>query len=438
MSSNTNLHLPTIKSLREVLKKTPASAPLPFAKINKLSEKAYKELDKASIPTLRDEEWRFTNLAPLHQESFELEFEPPSLTHKDIEPFRLDESIYRMVFVDGIYAPELSSLPIDGGVTATDLATAMEKHGAAIESSLGEIKHQSNNIFTTFNTAFFNDAAVILVPRNITQDTHVHLLFITTQNNVVSNPRCLILVGEASKISLIEDYVSLQGSTYLVNPVTEIKLADQAQLMHVRLQRDSQQAFHIANCAVSVGPYARYRSISIAAGAKLSRYQLSIALEENAECAVDGLAIIDGNQVADTHSYIDHMNPNGTSRQLQVCIANSNAQAVFKGKVIVRALAQGTNAAQSSRNLLLNSHAQINTQPQLEIYADDVKCTHGATVGQLDSEEIFYLRSRGLSDSAARKLLTYAFGAEIINEIPVESIKYHLQQLMLTQTESQL
>jgi Fe-S cluster assembly protein SufD len=238
-------------------------------------------------------------------------------------------------------------------------------------------------------------------------------------------------------VTLIEDYVALQDAAYLVNPVTEIVLAEQAQVTHVRVQRDGPQALHIANCAVSVGRSANYRSVSVAMGAQLSRYNLNVVLAEGAECAVDGLALLAGSQLADSHTCIDHAQPHGTSRQLHKCIADGSAHAVFNGKVVVRTGAQHTDSAQSSRNLLLSGRAQVDTQPQLEIFADDVKCTHGATIGQLDAEEVFYLQSRGLSDSAARKLLTYAFGAEIIERIPVASLKHQLQQRMLAQTGRQ-
>ncbi|MCJ7799765.1 MAG: Fe-S cluster assembly protein SufD, partial [Polaromonas sp.] len=264
-----------------------------------------------------------------------------------------------------------------------------------------------------------------------------HLLFVATQADVLSHPRCLVLAEAGSRVTLIEDYVALQDAAYLVNPVTEIVLADQAHVTHVRVQRDGRQAFHLANCAVSVGRSANYQSVSVAMGAQLSRYHLRVVLGEGAECAVDGLALLAGSQLADTHSCIAHAQPHGTSRQLHKCIADGSAHAVFNGKVVVRPGAQRTDSAQSSRNLLLSSRAQVDTQPQLEIFADDVKCTHGATIGQLDAEEVFYLQSRGLPESAARQLLTYAFGAEILERIPVPSLKHQLQQRMLAQTGSQ-
>jgi Fe-S cluster assembly protein SufD len=437
MSTDTAVRPPTVDHLGALLAGQPLLAPSPWAHVNALREQAQTALGALAMPTLRDEAWRFTSLAPLHRLTFQPVLAAPRLQPADIAPFGLDEVATRLVFVDGVYAPQLSSPASEGGVLVTDLPTAMRTHAAALEAQLGRLQALGDNVFAALNTAFLQDVAVVVVPRHVALAAPVHLLFVATQAGALSHPRCLVLAEAGSSATLIEDYVALQDAAYLVNPVTEIVLADQAQLTHVRVQRDGRQAFHIANGAVSVGRSANYQSVSVAMGAQLSRYHLSVVLGEGAECAVDGLALLAGSQLADTHSCIDHAQPHGTSRQLHKCIADGSAHAVFNGKVIVRPGAQRTDSAQSSRNLLLSSRAQVDTQPQLEIFADDVKCTHGATIGQLDAEEVFYLQSRGLSGSAARQLLTYAFGAEILERIPVASLKRQLQQRMLAQTGSQ-
>src|SRR5207237_10428365 len=208
------------------------------------------------------------------------------------------------------------------------------------------------------------------------------------------------------------DFVSLQEGAYFTNAVTEIAIADSASVSHVHVQREGRQAFHIANCAVALGHSSRYQSVSVALGARISRYSLDVEqTAEGAECAIDGLALITDSQLADTHTSIDHAHPHGISRQQHKCIVDGSAHAVFNGKIMVRHGAQLTNSSQSSRNLLLSAKARVDTKPQLEIFADDVKCAHGATVGQLDAEEVFYLRSRGLSELTARNLLTNPFGA---------------------------
>jgi len=317
-----------------------------------------------------------------------------------------------------------------------NLSAADTAKAATIEPHLGHYAAFSDNVFAALNTAVLQDVAVILVPRNVTLATPVHLLFIATQADVASYPRCLLVAESGSSITLIEDYVALQDEAYFINPVTEIALADQAQVKHIRVQRDSAKAFHIANCAVSLGRSSSYQSVSVALGAQISRYNLDVLLTEGAECVVDGLALITDSQLADTHTSIDHSQPNGISRQLHKCIVGGSAHAVFNGKVMVRQGAQRTDSNQSSRNLLLTGKAQVDTKPQLEIFAADVKCAHGATIGQLDSDEVFYLKSRGLSDNIARNLLTYAFGAEIIDRIPVASLKHRLETRMLEQAGS--
>jgi len=231
----------------------------------------------------------------------------------------------------------------------------------------------------------------------------------------------------------------LQEGAYFTNAVTEIAAADNATVKHVRVQRENGAAFHIANCAVSLAHASRYQAVSVSLGARISRYDLNVLqAAEGTECSVDGLALITDRQLADTHSMIDHAHPHGVSRQLHKCIADGASHAVFNGKIMVRHGAQRTDSSQSSRNLLLTAKARVDTKPQLEIFADDVKCAHGATVGQLDAEEVFYLRSRGLSELTARNLLTYAFGAEIIDRIPVATLKHTLEQTVLAHTNRPL
>ena len=437
MSITTAIRPATVDHLGTLLAGQPLLASSPWEHVNALREQAQTALGALAMPTLRDEAWRFTDLTPLHQLTLHPVLTASRLQPADIAQFRLNDGTYRLVFVDGVHAPQLSSAAAEGGLLVTDLPTAMATHAGALDAQLGRQQATGDNVFAALNTASLQDAAVLVVPRHVALAAPVHLLFIATQAQAISHPRCLLLAEAGSSVTLIEDYVALQDAAYLVNPVTEIVLAEQAQVTHVRVQRDGPQALHIANCAVSVGRSANYQSVSVAMGAQLSRYNLNVVLAEGAECAVDGLALLAGSQLADSHTCIDHAQPHGTSRQLHKCIADGSAHAVFNGKVVVRPGAQHTDSAQSSRNLLLSGRAQVDTQPQLEIFADDVKCTHGATIGQLDGEEVFYLQSRGLSDSAARKLLTYAFGAEVIERIPVASLKHQLQQRMLLQTGRQ-
>jgi Fe-S cluster assembly protein SufD len=407
----------------------------PWAFVDALRSRGHDDLSALPLPTLHDEAWRFTDLTPLGRLSLQPAGRAGSVSAADMAGFALEEAATRLVFVDGVHAPELSGPAVNvAGVLVADLNAALATQAAAVEAHLGRHQPAGSDVFAAFNTAFLRDAAVVLVPRNVALAAPVHLLFITTQAGVVSHPRCLLIAEACSSLMLIEDHVSMQGAACLGNALSEIVLAEQARVQHIRVQRGGAQAFHIGNTTVSMGRSSHYRSVAVDMGAQLARHQLDVTLGEGADCAVDGLAVVAGSQMADTHSCIVHAQPHGRSRQLHKCIAGGTARAVFNGKVKVSPSAQHTDAAQMSRNLLLSARARIDTQPQLEILADDVKCAHGATVGSLDAEEVFYLQSRGLSDGAARELLTYAFGAEIVARIPVASLRLQLQQRMRAQT----
>ena len=423
--------------LESLLQGRPQLPSTPLAWLNQLRANAVDRVGALKVPTTRDEEWRFTDISQLTKMSFHPVRTTISLQAADIERFYIEEATTRLVFVDGVYAPQLSSGITDNGVAVVNLEAGFAAHTAAIEPYLGRLTEFRDNVFAALNTAFLHDAALIVVPRNISVAVPVHLLFIATQKDVVSYPRCLLLAESGSAVTVVEDYVSLQEDTYFTNAVTEIALIDNARVNHIRVQREGAKAFHIANCAVTVARASNYQSVSVAFGARISRYNLNVQLAEEAECAVDGLALIAGRQLADTHTCIDHAKPNAVSRQMHKCIVGGGAHAVFNGKIKVRQGAQRTDSRQSSRNLLLTGKAHVDTKPQLEIFADDVKCTHGATIGQLDNEEVFYLQSRGLSETAARNMLTYAFGAEIIERMPISSLKLQLEQTVLEQTTVQ-
>ena len=420
----------------------PASGATPkMAWLKTLCAEAVERVGVLTVPTPRDEAWRFTDISTLTGQSFHPLRTPTSLQAGGIEHFHIEEATTRLVFVDGVHAPQFSSIGADavvGGVVVSNLSAAALTHASTIQPHLGHHAKFRDNLFAALNTAFLHDAALVIVPRETAAAEPVHLLFVSTQPDVASHPRILLVAEAGSAVTLIEDYVALHEGAYFTNSVVEIALGANAKLEHVRVQRESGQAFHIASCAVSLAHASRYHSVSVALGAKISRLGLDVLqTAEATECTLDGLVLIGARQLADTHTFIDHAKPHGVSRQLHKCIVDGAAHAVFNGRVMVRPGAQKTDSAQSSRNLLLTAKAVIDTLPQLEIFADDVKCTHGATVGQLDSEEIFYLRSRGLSEAAARNLLTYAFGAEVIARIPIASLRLRLEQTVLEQTRHQ-
>jgi Fe-S cluster assembly protein SufD len=434
MSASGTINTGYLQSLLAGQSELPASQ---SAWLNALRAEAANRTGELTMPTQRDEEWRFTDISQLTKIQTHTVRTATTLQLADIERFYIEEATTRLVFVDGVYAPHLSSGITDNGVAVLNLESGLAAHAAAVEPRLGRLTEFRNNAFAALNTAFLHDAALVVVPRDVSIAVPVHILFIATQKDAASYPRCLLLAESGSVVTVIEDYVSLQEDAYFTNAVSEITLADNARVNHIRVQRDSAKAFHIANCSVVLSRASNYQSVSVAFGARVSRYNLNVQLAEESECAVDGLALISGRQLADTHTCIDHAQPHAVSRQMHKCIVGGSAHAVFNGKIKVRQGAQRTDSQQSSRNLLLTGKAHVDTKPQLEIFADDVKCTHGATIGQLDNEEVFYLQSRGLSETAARNMLTYAFGAEIIERIPISSFKCQLEQTVLEQTTIQ-
>jgi len=449
MNTLTSIRRPPAGCFQTLLTGLPKLQASPLPRINALRAEAVNRLDVLSLPSTRDEDWRFTDISELTKLSFSPALNATYLESADVAHFYIEEATTRLVFVDGLYAPQLSNSASNNGMVVSNLQTVLTTHAAVIEAHIGRHVTFNDNVFAALNTAFLRDAAVVIVPRNESDATPIHLLFIATQKEIVSTPRCLVIAETGSAVTVIEDYVVLYQpawheetpfteETHFTNAVTEIMLEDNARVNHIRIQREGSKAFHIANCVVSLGRASNYQSVSVALGAQIARYNLEVLLAEGAECAVDGLTLIATNQLSDTHTCIDHAQPHGVSRQLHKCIIGGSAHAVFNGKIMVRNGAQRTDSIQSSRNLLLSGKAHVDTKPQLEIFADDVKCAHGATIGQLDSEEVFYLQSRGLSDSVARNLLTYAFGAEIIERIPVASLKHQLEQTVLEQTSSQL
>jgi Fe-S cluster assembly protein SufD len=420
-----------------LLKDSGALPGVPHAWLNARRGEALERANALSVPTTRDEEWRFTDLAPLTRMRFTAA-EPAQLDPQDIEGLRLPEASIYLTFVDGRWIPRLSAVNrLPAGVVVTDFASALRAHGDILEAHLAHHALFERDLFTAINTARLHDGALIAIGKGGVCPTPVHLRFITTQQASVSYPRCLVIAEGGAECTLIEEYVPLGGADgYFVNAVTEVVVGENARVRHVKLQREARGAFHIKQCAIEVARDARYESTTVALGARISRHNVNVVQQgEGAECTLDGLTLISGRQLADTHSAIDHAKPSGRSRQLHKCIVADAAHAVFNGKILVRAGAQLTDSAQQSRNLLLSPRAHVDTKPQLEIFADDVKCAHGATVGQLDAEQLFYLRSRGLPEARARNLLTYAFGAEVIDRLPVPTLVERLERVVLEQTQ---
>jgi Fe-S cluster assembly protein SufD len=408
----------------------------PHAWLNERRGAALERANALSVPTTRDEDWRFTDLTQLTRQQFRAAADTAHVAAAALAPCAVPEAGARLVFIDGVYAPALSSTGEEAsGALVVSLSAALQSGTRRIEQHLARLARFEHNVFAALNTAHVRDGAVVIVPKGVACEKPVHVLNVATQAGVVVYPRLLVVAESAAEGTVIEEFFSIGDDAYFTNAVTEITVAPTARLRHIKLQNEHARAFHIGTCAVDVARDATYVSQTVTLGARLSRYDLSVALNGEGGCAqMDGLALISGRQLADTHTLIDHAQPNGRSAQLHKTIVDGAAHAVFNGRIYVRPGAQLTDSSQQSRNLLLSDKATVDTKPQLEIFADDVKCAHGATVGQLDAEQLFYLVSRGLPERAARNLLTYAFGASVIERIPVRSVVTRLERAVMAQT----
>jgi Fe-S cluster assembly protein SufD len=389
----------------------------------------------SKFPTTKDEEWRFTDISPILATPFQV----PELSHEsslkfsDLTlPVSDKEALpWRLVFVNGYYVPHLSTLTASLLPTlamdffAGNLSTAPGLYHSKIREYLNQNREYSD-VFSALNLAGLVDAAVVFAPKNQVIDTPIHILYITLQeaSPTFSQPHCLIVAEPGSSVSIVEDYAVIGKGATFTNAVTQIWVGENAAVNHTRLQRESGEAIHIGKTAIAQARDSRYTCNAISLGGKISRHNLEVLQTgEQTETTLNGLTMIAGEQLADTHSAINLTKPYSTTRQLHKCIVADKAHAVFNGKIFVPKPAQLTDAAQLSRNLLLSPKARVDTKPQLEITADNVKCSHGATVSQLEDDEVFYLQSRGLNQEDSRNLLINAFAAEILNRLPIASLR---------------
>jgi len=417
--------------------------------VERLRESAFASFERLGFPTPRHEEWKYTNVAPIAKAKFDTAFDNRKGTAtpdaSQLQLLTYEEALgSQLIFVNGVYRAELSSAEaLPDGVVALDIKDALteEKYQDVLREQLARSADFNENAFTALNTAFLVSGAFLLIPEGVQVDSPIHLLFLSDGSDMptASFPRGLIIAERGSTATVIESYTSTGEDAYFTNAVVEINLNEGARLNHYKVQRESSEAFHVATTQATLGRNSSYNSTAITLGARLSRHDINVTLDqEGAECWVDVLYIVGTGQHADTHSLIDHRQPHCTSHQLYKGILDGKSRAVFNGKVFVREGAQQTDAKQTNRNLLLSNEARVDTKPQLEIFADDVKCAHGATVGQLEEEELFYLTSRGLNPDIARNLLTYGFAEEVIEKIKVASIKAQLDGAVLNRLHADL
>jgi Fe-S cluster assembly protein SufD len=413
--------------------------------LREFRESSLARFNEVGFPTVNDEEWKYTNVAAIARADLSpvIQANGTSLTKERLGAWSYDEAPAQMVFVNGVFRPDMSSTSdLPNAIKAVRLKEAVaNKEFATVIRQSFERGAAAVNGFVALNNALFVEGLFLQLEPNAVVETPIQLLFVTETadgNQPAASPRVLVHAGANSSATIVESYASNGDGAYLTNAVIDFEIEDSAQIRHYKVQRESSKGFHIATTNASLGTKAKYETTSINLGGAISRHDIDVTMDhEGAECAVDGLYMVEGDQHTDTHSVIDHRQPHCTSRQLYKGILDGKSRAVFNGKVFVRHGAQQTDAQQTNKNLLLSQEAQVDTKPQLEIYADDVKCTHGAAIGQLDEDELFYLESRGINPALAKNMLTYGFAEEVIERIKIDSIKRELDEAVLNRLHTE-
>jgi len=426
--------------------------------LSELRFKAREEARRRGYPSNKEEAWRFTNIGPIAKASFRI---AKGNNQTDVSPYSLgSDAAIELVFVNGHFSSRLSKIDrLPPEVTIGSLRDAIEAEHPIVQDTLAHYarftvspssgtpgdgrglsaKFEANP-FVAFNTAFIHDGAFIHLPSHTEIDGPIHLLFVSTTTNgageliACSHPRVLVVAENHVTATLVESYVGAEGQTYFTNAVTEMVIGDECHIDHCKLNQESRSAFHVATMQVEVGRQTQFISQSATTGGKITRNDLNVSLNgEYAEATLNGLVVISGDQHCDNHTLLAHEKANCPSHELYKHVLDSHASGVFKGKIYVRQDAQKTDSKQTSKSLLLSDDASMNSQPALEIHADDVKCTHGSTIGPVDEEMVFYLRSRGVALEAARHLLTYAFAADVTRRIKVEPVRRRLEDFIASQ-----
>jgi Fe-S cluster assembly protein SufD len=398
-----------------------------------LRRRAFDRFATLGFPTTRDEDWHFTSVRPIAEKPFRaMAPAPTTLTLADLGPHLIDPDWHRLVFVNGRFEPGLSQfagLPAD--VEVSTLSDALREGTDWVAAHLGSLAAFDAAAFTALNTAFVQDGVVVRVPADELVDVPLQIVHVTDAQaaGAAIHPRLLVVAERGSRVTLVEQFLGLGAEACLVNAVAEIAVADGARVDHYKLQREGSETFHIGTVQATQGRDAVFHSFSFAEGAALSRTNIYTRLSGvNGEARLNGLYVLDGEQHADHQTFVEHIAEACASRELYKGILDGASHGVFNGKVYVDPEAQKTDGKQTNKALLLSEQARVDTKPQLEIFADDVKCTHGATVGRLDAMPLFYLKSRGISAENAKALLTYAFAAEVLETIEVEVLRLELER----------
>lgn len=391
-----------------------------------LRQREFSQFALQGIPKRNQENWKYTDISLLENTSFNLILNDDSITESQIAQHYLADS-YNVILVNGHFSWQLSKLSaLPAGAILTSMRDAWQRFPELIKPYLEKENSQS---LDSLNLALMTDGLFLFIPKNLVIDKPIQFLHVNTKasQDCMQHLRNIIVVEESARVVLLESHVALTDVRYFNNLVTKLYIKQNSQVEYYKCQNESREAYHIGNIQVEQRANSQFDSYSISLGSKLSRDDLSIALhEKGCSCNLQGLYLIQDKQHGDHHTRIDHYAAHCSSEENYKGILDGKATGVFNGKVIVHPHAQQTKTRQSNQNLLLSKTAEMNTKPELEIYADDVQCTHGATVGQMDEAALFYLQSRGIDESAARKMLTYAFMSEIIESIENVAIKQHI------------
>jgi Fe-S cluster assembly protein SufD len=407
--------------------------------LHDLRKNAIDRFTKLGFPTTRLEDWKYTNVGPLATMPFQAaDFRWDGVTGDRLSELPLAHSAFseccsRVVFVNGHYIPQLSSPDIPERIIVGSLASAIKQRIPVVRKHLARSASFQDQAFVALNTAFLEDGAYIEIPSGVTTAQPIYVLFVSTADEpIASHPRTLIVVGENSQASIVEDYLALGEGSYFTNAVTEITVGENSKIEHYTLQAEDEKAYHVSTISANQARSSSLTTHSVSLGGALVRNDVNIALNgEGAECILNGLYIAAGQQHVDNHTIIDHVQPHCSSRELYKGVLDDQSSAVFNGTIIVRKDAQKTDARQSNKNLLLSEGATINSKPQLEINADDVKCAHGTSIGHLDEDSVYYLRSRGVGLAEARTVLTYGFANDVLNRMKVDEIRVRLECALL-------
>ena len=409
--------------------------------LSALRDEGFARFEALGFPTLKDEDWKYTPVEPITGQSFaRANGEATRVSPSDfVTRSMIDPTAPRLVFVNGIYTPDLSRTGnLERGVVVASLGDFINADEKTAAASLGRYASGQRQPFVALNTAFLEDGAVVSLGSGCRADGPIYLVFLSSGEGqpVVSHPRTLILLGAGSEAKIIESFLGLPGGAYFCNPVTELVAGPNTAIEHYRLQQESDAGYHIGALVAHLERGSQLTAHAVSLAGALVRNNVRVVLNgEGAECTLNGLYLADGKQHIDNFTEIEHAKPHASSWELYKGILGGSAHGVFNGKIVVHKDAQKTNARQTNKNLLLSENAVVNTQPQLEIYADDVKCSHGSSVGQMDGDALFYLRSRGLGLEEAKNLLSFAFARDVVGRMKIDSLRQRLDDYLVARLE---